>query len=277
LSQEEVLYLAETLDLSESPILSPGFDADPTRGVVRRALLARRLLLVGTDGKETVVDPVDWILRLAIAPGLLARATRVSSGVLETRSFAAIPDASVEQAELSEGLLRFTPFPTPEFPARILGFLELETRPEFPLSPFTVPLSAISRCGKTLEERGTDAAASVLQELGVEQTSARGFVSALHVQIQSAHVLVVHRSSEVTIEGGDIAWIDGGSHGLWLTSVPSAFGFVRQVAMGAPEPTQARQAADDVDLLVEVSPTTAQEIARQLFEALPGRSADAPA
>lgn len=234
-SVEELVALGEVLGLAPLPGLDPeplGAVDEPARGLVldaaRRSLAARRVLAFGqVDGTGPVVVPaVATLLSVAAAPGLCARVACQFPDESRLVTYTAQPDITVEHVRAG-WLHRLAPLATADLVVRMLEVAGLEMvglgvgDPDAGATAagFSVPADALRRAGElVLASRPGDATA-VLVEAGAPAGQAAGFVAALGAARASVTVTVLHRPGDRHLAGGELAWLDGGDHGLWLVPV----------------------------------------------------------
>jgi hypothetical protein len=218
---EELLVLVGLLGLdlfSLDTVTLSGVDQAGVLTHARHALVARRVV---SGGDEPDVSPaVARMLGIMAAPLVVVEVARRTRDRTTHSFFAAIPEATISQRFVSDGIHRFTPFPTNDLLARALEDAELQERPAPPGSAFKVEGLAL-RQALTLTESGERAGNSqALEGAGVPAADASAFTAALAERTASVSVSVVHRPGATTLQGGEIAWIDCGDYGLW--GVPSA-------------------------------------------------------
>jgi hypothetical protein len=272
LSTEELVVLAELLGQRELPGLGAEplgpVESDSRASAVRAALhglLARRIVRID-DGDATVLDAIATLLSIASAPAIFAHVLYETAGLVESRMYAAQPEISVEHALLGSEVHRLSPFPTDQLLARLLSFCQLEERPEIACTPFDVSAGVLRACGRAISAGDASAAISTMVDDGAETGSATAFVNALVTKRSSTRVALVYRPREHQLAGGELTWVDGGDHGLWLTPTPPHAPQAEEDAVGASEPTS-----------ILIQPTSARWVATELLSYLPGSDDSAAA
>jgi hypothetical protein len=264
-STEELVALCGLLGVGLPPGLaeatvdvlspSPAIEAAATR-----SLIARHAVEPGDD-EPRVVGPVTQLLLAATTPGLICRAEHETGGQVTIRVFTATPEVTVEHRELSPGVHRLTVYSAAELLLRVLDFCQLTTRAVPDVGGFEVAAGDLDRCRKRARAGDPSDALSALGAALADDPGARAFVDAERAEVSRCRVVIVHRPAEHIIEGGELAWIDGGEHGLWL--LPDAYAELL-----------ASSDTDEVDevasQLVTIEPTSATSIAEELHSYLPG-------
>ncbi len=263
-SVEELVALALLLG---QPLL-PGLGEDPLAALdagqrdavldsARRSLVARRVV-VGeetSDHKITleVLGAVASLLAAASSPGILSRVEHEIDGRVETGFFMSVPEVSVEHSALVGGVHQLTPFATEDLLARVLDVCGLEERPAIDAKPFATTLGALRQCGACVEQGDLDAARDALGD----NDAVSAFVRAVSTRTASSRVTILHRPDDTHVEGGELTWLDGGEHGLWITPTPDT-GFGSDPDFD-----------ESLTLPVAIKPARATEIAEELFSYLP--------
>jgi len=242
--------------------VSPG-TREATLQTARRSLIARRVVSVGVDGTTEVVPAVTKLLDVMASPGLLGRVTTDGPNALEARVFAAVPEVAIEDEVRAEGVHRLTPFPTEDFLARLLDFTGLAERPEAGLAPITVTARAFALCGECVEAGSQTDAVKALIDAGAAGDTADAFVTALSGAPTTSTVTILHRPDATHIEGGELAWIDGGDNGIWLIPIAADEHGTDDDEVDEGATAGAGEAA------VIIEPTTAGHIGRVLLSYLP--------
>lgn len=234
------------------PIPTAGSERDVVLGLAHRALVARRVLSVGDE--PAVLPAVARMLGIMAAPLLVVEIARRERNHTTHSYFAAIPEATIGQEPVGDGIHRFTPFPTSELLAQAVHAARLEERPPVAGKPFRVAASALRAALAAGEEGDGEAVASGLGRAGAASEDARLFSQALSSRLRVVSVTVVHRPATAVVAGGEIAWIDGNDAGLW--GVPTAGNL-------GPDP-------DGEDPPCSVFPTTAAALGASILSFLPG-------
>lgn len=270
-SVDELVVLAQLLGYEPLPGLGRepfGEISDAEReaalGAARRSLIARRVVSLSGEAVE-VLPAVAAVIEIAAAPGILGRAQFESRGSVETRFYGSRPDATVEHAPLEGSVHRLTPFPTDELLTRVLDFCRLEQRPEIEAPPFTVSFGELQACGERVAAGDSESARVLLSGAGAPTDSAAAFVQAIGTKCHLARVTFLYRLDDNRLAGGELTWVDGGEHGLWLTPTPDADDAIGSKSEGAYTAL--------LDEPVMVTPTSASAIAAELLSYLPGDDA----
>ncbi|MGQ0433899.1 MAG: hypothetical protein ACT452_16005 [Microthrixaceae bacterium] len=263
-SVDEVLALSDALALPAPPFVdagSLGARAD-LRGELmaagRRSLVARHVMTVENDSEIRVLPAVRRLFELLAEPGLLARTMYEEAGNVETRLFAAVPEVAIEHLPLRGEIHRLTPFETEQLLARILTVVQLDERPVPVSQAFELTMGDLRRSAECLVADRRADAISVITGVGVPPEAAEAFVAALVTRVSSAAVTLLYQPDEGSLQGGELAWLDGGESGLWLTPMP--------------DDTPAAEngdASDFEDLTVVIAPTSTKWIADELLSYLP--------
>lgn len=247
---EELLVLESALQIS---VLPPGpggagqVDGLPGEPVAlldhaRRALRARRILR--TDSESDVNPAVAQLLQIVGAPLLVLEVARAIGKETEHTFFTAVPELAVEHRWIGEGLHRLTPFPANTLMSRALTVARLEGRKAIAVQPMRIAAGVATDAFAAAQNLDHAQASRILQDAGVPVSDVELLVNALTNRVAAATITVVHRPAASVLEGGEVAWVDGGrAGGLWL--MPT----VDELLAGG-----------DTSLLVEVRPTSTGEI-----------------
>lgn len=265
-SVDEVMALSAALELPAPPFVdaeSFGASSDLRSELMaagRRSLVARHVLTVDHGSEVSVLPAVRSLFEVLAEPGLLAKTMYEEAGNVETRLFAAVPEVAIEHLSLGGAIHRLTPFETNEVLARILSVVRLDERPVPASQGFEVTMGDLRRCAECLiAERRADAV-SVITGAGVPPEAAEAFVGALVTRVSSAAVTLLYQPDESHLQGGELAWLDGGESGLWLTPMPDDTPAAENDDAGSFE-----------ELPVVIEPTSAKWIAEELLSYLPNR------
>ena len=214
----------------------PGPVVTKVAEVVAPGLIERRLV----DGEGTVAAPVADLLTVVGSPHLVVRVAYERDGSLEIRAFTARPEMAVEQRDLPDGRVRFSPFDPSQLAARILEFVV----PDEALSSFgsSVPgadlaggradeatltiecASAVLEALFTSEPVPIDAAAGILVSDGVDPADAKVLAEAVSSIRSTGSVTLLLRPVDDAIHGVELTWMDSGDNGQWLTEPASTPG-----------------------------------------------------
>jgi hypothetical protein len=261
---EELLTLTRLLGFAELPGLGP----DPLRraspsGLIalfdggHRALAARGLLSSLGTGPADVEPDLARLIRILARPGLLVSALRIHAGTEECRYYAAEPSVMVEHRANADGIHKLAAFHPEDLRRTVFGFLGLgeptiDTDPIQPVE-LTVPLVSLRECAHRALAGEEDGAVQSLTETGGDARAANTFVSALVNRLGSAAVVTVHRPDETVLAGGELAWIDAGERGIWITPLVNEEGSV--------ELTGSDQGVDDIPVgAVAAAPVTIRRV-----------------
>jgi hypothetical protein len=219
----------------------------------RAALIARRVLVAEEEDSEPEpVEAVSTLLRATASPGLLVTASLEQEGVVETRSYCALPDLSVEHQSLASSVFRFTPFATRDLLARVFRFVDLRPAAVVDVPPFTVAAATLAGAAEQVVGHDHQQAVLALTGAGVPVASAEAFVEAIKAKRASASITVLFKPEESKVAGGQLTWIDAGLQGLWLTE----------------------QGSDDSSL--SVRSVAAEELSKELLSYLPDPFSESP-
>lgn len=281
---EELLALSGFLDLPELPGLgsNPLPDASPEGRTAlgdgaRRALAARGVLAPASGREPVTVEPgVARLIGALARPGLLVSAVRQQAGTEECRYFGAEPGLAVEHRVLDE-VHRLGPFDPADLVSRVLEFLDLgDLRADDPLERLEFAVSAVDLrvCGEHVAAGHQAAARQSLTNAGVDPTAAAAFVAALVNRVVSGGVVVVHRPDETALAGGELAWIDGGTSGLWVT--PLLDGDDSDEVANSAREVVVHSAAQSARTPVAVRLVSATELTAELASFLPAELVGSP-
>jgi hypothetical protein len=261
-STEELVALTDLLGVG----LPPGLAEDPpdpatpeTTAATIRSLLARHALEL-VDGEAWPIDPVAQLIRSVTAAGLVARAEHESAVGSSARYFTATPEVTVERVLVTEGVHRLTICSSADFLLRVLAFCGLEDRPVPEVDDIELSAGDLLDCRTHARAGATSEALSILAAASADDVSARAFAAAAGARSRS-RVVILHRPKESTFEGGELAWIDGGEHGLWL--LPDADAELASQPEGSEDAEPIRSQS------VSVQATSAAFIAEELYSYLP--------
>lgn len=198
--------------------------------VVAPGLIERRLV----DGEGTVAAPVADLLTVVGSPHLVARAVHESGGRIEVRAFTARPEMAVEQRDLADGRVRFSPFDPSLLVDRILGFVvpdlatgSADANPieAGPAESLTLECSsAVIEALFAVDTDSLDSAAAILVSDGVAPADADVLAAAVTGVRSTGSVSLLLRPVDDEIHGVELTWMDAGDHGLWLTEPGSGPG-----------------------------------------------------
>ena len=219
LTVSEAALLADVLGVAPPPgLVDPDNKSDAevalsTDQIVSPGLVERRLL----DAEGTVAAPVADLLTVVGAPHLVARAVREVGGRAEVRSFAARPEMAVEQRDLGNDLIRFTPFDPLNIGDRVGAFV----LPDQSASADTSSGMTFEAPGDVIESifdptGSSQSSQDALVAAGVDAESAAVFQAAADAMTATNSVTVLHRPAQQEVVGVDLTWMDSGHHGLWL-------------------------------------------------------------
>lgn len=193
--------------------------------IVAPGLIERRLV----DSEGTVAAPVADLLTVVGSPHLVARAAYESGGELEVRAFTARPEMAVEQRDLADGRVRFSPFDPTRLVASILEFVvpdRVPTGEAFDLESAGVDSepSVVIECSSAViealfatESLAVDTTAAILVSDGVESAVAELLAAAVSTVRSTGSVTMLLRPVDEAIHGVEVTWMDAGDNGLWLT------------------------------------------------------------
>jgi hypothetical protein len=176
--------------------------------VARRSLRSRRVLTDGGSGPE-MAYAVAVLVDIVCAP--VTRVELFRGGAGQPVRFLVQPDATV-RVELRDGLHRFTPFATGDLLRWIAVDSGLDTQPAG--SGEAVELSARSYIELRRALRtGSEAAAA--QAVAGSAAGLSPVLLAALAEPGRERSLAVRRRSGTVIVGGEVAWVDTGTGGLW--------------------------------------------------------------
>lgn len=253
-SQEELVVLARLLGRPEN---ADDLSDDLARAA-RRSLVARHVL-VAESGGDRIAEPIDLLLATMWDPALVGRAWRRSGDTLERRTFGGRPEVGVEQFAVEDGVVRLVPFAVEELLVRMLLHAGLAERPAEVRDECSMPWTTLLQAAELARTGDEAAAADVLCASGVDSGGATVFCRALAQPVAFAGAAVLTRDANDEVSGGELAWVDGGEHGLWL--VPVAF--ARVLCFDVDDPF------DEVPETCVVAPVEASGIASELYAYLP--------
>lgn len=257
-SQEELVVLARLLG-------RPG-DADELGSDVataaRHSLLARHVL-VPEDGTDRIAAPIDLLLATMWDPALIGRSWRRVGDALERRTFGGRPEVGVEQYAVDDGVVRLVPFAVEELLVRMLLHAGLAERPLGATDELSVSWTPLVEAAELARSGDDTRAAEALRASGADESGAAAFCHALAQAVAFAGAAVLTRdennAEDNAVSGRELAWLDGGEHGLWLVPVALA----RVLCFDADDPF------DEVPETCVVAPVDASTIASELYAYLP--------
>ena len=297
-SHEELVVLAELCDLQlpmlgERPLPAlSGASREAVLDVAARSLLARGVLVRHGD-EVGLVRAATGLLEIVSASSLrvevITQGPTAASGSTERswRTIHAVPYAAVDSSLDHNGNHRFAPFATEDLllhVGRLTGLLGDDGEPAAAgATPAgegaSLPYAAWRHAG-ALVRSGADAdARAALVDGGATAGAAADLLEVLRSDGPTAAVQVRHHPSPTSTAGGEAAWIDAGSTGLWLLpTIDQPFGRLprpggdddRRVlhdALSLGEGDEPDAALDGV--MVTIAPTTAAAVLGDLHSVLP--------
>lgn len=257
-SQEELVVLARLLG---RPGDADEFGSDVATAA-RHSLLARHVLVL-EDGTDRIAAPIDLLLATMWDPALIGRSWRRVGDALERRTFGGRPEVGVEQYAVDDGVVRLVPFAVEELLVRMLLHAGLAERPLDATDELSVSWTALIETAELARSGDDTRAAEVLRASGADERGAVAFCLALAQAVAFAGAAVLTRDEDDAVSGRELAWLDGGEHGLWLVPVALA----RVLCFDADDPF------DEVPETCVVAPVDASRIASELYAYLPAVSA----
>lgn len=253
-SQEELVVLARLLSRPEHvDDLS-----DELVRAARRSLLARHVV-VAEDGNDRIAEPIDLLLATIWDPALVGRSWSRVGDVLERRTFGGRPEVGVEQYAVDDGVVRLVPFAVEELLVRMLLHAGLAERPLDVTDELSVAWTPLVEAAELARSGDETRATDVLRASGVDERGAAAFCRALAQALAFAGAAVLIRDADDAVSGRELAWLDGGEHGLWLVPVALA----RVLCFEADDPF------DEVPETCVVAPVDAARIASEFYAYLP--------
>lgn len=181
-----------------------GDDARRTAlAVARRSLAARGLLVEGSPTTE-----LAGMVAAFVSPALLILVTAQRRGVtFAADSYSVTPEVSIAHRQPLAGVHLLEAIDTAGLRDGLLTSLGLEDRPEGGL-----PGDEISLDHATL----VDWVTAPEDDHVVQGAGEQALLSAIRDDAVYLAVAVAHRPTLERVEGGRLAWFDGGHHGCWL-------------------------------------------------------------
>ncbi|MSO37260.1 MAG: hypothetical protein EXQ69_03300 [Acidimicrobiia bacterium] len=253
-SQEELVVLARLLGRPEQ-----AYEISKESALTARSsLLARHVLVVSGDNDQ-IAAPIDLLLATTWDPSLVGRSWRRVGDTLERRTFGGRPEVGVEQFAVEEGIVRLVPFAVEELLVRMLIHAGLAERPTDATDEFSVAWPTLLEATELARTHDPAAGAEVLRASGVVEHGAVSFCLALAHPIAFAGASLLAREEDDKVSGGELAWLDGGDHGLWLIPVE----FACELCFDADDPFE------EVPETCVVTRVEASTIAAELYAYLP--------
>ena len=250
LATEEVLALCDALHLDHPKAVVDEKATDTELAVARHTLVARKMA-VPHNGTIVVHPALGGLMNALAAPGLLVRVEiddRVAEGT-DTVVFATSGDMIVEHRVSSA--VRVHHLSVVEeggLMERITLAAALTPTPAADVPGFAVRSGALRTALAELEKGEAGAALDALVGGGAPVRPARTFAAAVAGRVRTVVVAAVWRERETAMRA-TIAWVDGGSLGLW------------------------RVPGRDHSQTALVEPVTAARITAEIATSLPGRFA----
>ena len=250
---QELGILAELLDLptaagiEENPLSD--LPDDVRQYVVDSVLgsLEARQVVNRAEDRIDVAEPIKAIMAVASVPGLVAVVSRQVDAIVDTTFLSVSPELGVEVSPVAHTVYRLTPFAPSDLLARVLKISDLHPMSEVAAGEvIEVRQGGLDQCAERLLA-GDDAGA--LEALGGSSTASEALLRALKAKRSSSQVTILHKPGDGRVEGGAVAWLDGGFRGVWTM----------EAVEDADEPT-------DVIRISSADPTN---IAKELFSYLP--------
>lgn len=252
-TQHELGVLANLLELpTAAGIENNPIDelTDEVRTFVVESVLGSleaRQVVSRTGDRVDVAEPIKVIVSAASMPGLVTIVSRQVDTIVDTTFLSVTPDLGVEVSSVAHTVYRLTPFAPSDLLARVLKLSDLHPMSRVvEAEALEVEQSALDSCAEHLVA-GNDS--SALEALGGPADAAEAFLRALKAKRSSSQVTILHKPGDGRIEGGAIAWLDGGLRGVWT---------MESVEQGQ-EPTG----------VIRIANIDAADIAKELFSYLP--------
>ncbi len=227
LSIEEVLVLAGEVHLPVPSWFAAHELASPIAEAVRRALVARRLVIADDWGRSEPLRPdsesqtfeaVRQLARIICTPAMTVEISNSTQDGTKSYLIMAVPEGSVEQVEISQYVYRYTVFHTEEIPARVKMRAGLAERPLAGKAGVSLQRANLIELLR-LVDKGDFESALRLCSSGKEDAASRQLVEALGARKVASTVTVSRFGDGSVVEGGRVSWLDSGDLGLW--HVPS--------------------------------------------------------
>lgn len=280
-TREELVVLSELAQLrlpllGDRPLggMDPGV-RDVLTGAAQRSLLARGVATSAED-RVLVAKAAIGLLEIVAAGSLRVVCDELdgTGALLSRRLWFAVPYAAVEVWVDEDENYRFLPFATVDLLPRILertGVIDAIDREGAPIPlPYGAWITArdAAYAGRLLEAR------QALADGGVEGAAADAVLATLERVQRMFGLQIVHHPSPTTTAGGEIAWMDGGDAGVWLTpTLDQPFTTVDVRSDGwFGEPAEPAAADDLWPVPISVEPITRQAVADALLSFLPTSS-----
>ncbi len=209
--------------------------------------LEARQVVSRHDDQVEVAEPIKVIIAAASVPALVAVVSRQVDAVVDTTFLSVTPDLGVEVGSVAHTVYRLTPFAPSDLLARVLKLSDLHPMPEVAEGEvIELQQSALDQCAERILA-GDDVGA--LEALGGSSTATEALLRALKAKRSSSQVTILHKPGDGRVEGGAIAWLDGGFRGVWTM----------EAIEDDQEPTG----------VIRISSADSSDIARELFSYLP--------
>jgi hypothetical protein len=242
-----LLQLPTAAGIEENPIEAL---PDEVRSYVVDSVLAgleARQVVTRENELIDVADPVKAILVAASVPGVVSIVSRQVNAVVDTTFLSVTPDLGVEVSAVAHTVYRLTPFAPSDLLARVLRLSDLH--PMEAVSEgvvIDVSQEALDLCAQRILD-GDDQGA--LDALGAARSETEALMRAIKAKRSSSQVTILHKPGEGRVEGGAIAWLDGGFRGIWTI--------------------EAIEDDDGPTGMIRIASGNSTEIARELFSYLP--------
>lgn len=216
LTYDEVAWLSQVLETG-TPAVLQGRDADAEAG--RMSLQARANYAADEHAPADVPEALRALGSVVCAPTVAVLVEEERAGVLERLWLLGRDSFQVEAAPWSDDALELT---LVDLAQRLTDQVGLEAEAGEPLQVRTTGRRLVDLV--LTSDRGGDAAGSLSARGRVSDASA-AFAEAYRTRTRSVQVRI-HRLEGEAIVGGELAWIESTSHGLWtcprFTEAPAA-------------------------------------------------------
>lgn len=261
LSDVELSVLARLCGLPLAPMLEYdpvlSLDEQSARALeaATRAALHDRGIVTSDDRDEIVASPVRALLQLVAGPMLLARVRTARAGAVIEWQYPCGEEGAVEVTELVERQWRFSALPLGDLVTRICRQTMLTARPIIAVGPVVLNASTVLELPQLFADLDDHDLVAHLTAAGNDGAAVGAFVRAFRAADVSATATILTRPEKSELVGGELAWIDAGADGIWLTPLPDA---------GDWDPT-----VDPEGPTVEMRPVTSDWIGEELRSYVP--------
>jgi hypothetical protein len=199
---------------------------------------------------------VRALLGLLAGPELLARVRTALDGAIIEWQYPCGTQGAVEVTELAQREWRFSALPLGDLVARVCRQTLLEARPVISVAPVVLNARTVLELPQLFADLDDDELTARLAAEGNDRAAVDAFIRALRTSRVSATATILTRPETSQLVGGELAWIDAGTEGIWLTPLPDVEDWDPSVDPEGP--------------IIEMRPVAADWIEAELRSYMPG-------